>query len=61
MVTTDSRLPVATVAKNIICENEDLVETETKITRPSVNYARDWLDQLFLFTGLVWSVKGFQL
>ena len=45
MVTTDSRLPVATVAKNINSENEDLVETETKITRPSVNYARDWLDQ----------------
>ena len=25
-------------------------------TRPSVNYAKDWLDQLFLFPGLE---KGF--
>ena len=33
-----------------------------KRTRPSVNYAKDWLDQLFLFPGLVWSTeKGFQL
>ena len=23
-------------------------------TRPSVNYVKDWLDQLFLFPGLVW-------
>ena len=30
-------------------------------TRPSVNYAKDWLGQLFLFPGLVWSWKGFQL
>ena len=26
-------------------------------TRPSVNYAKDWLDQLFLFPGLVWYGK----
>ena len=26
-------------------------------TRPSVNYAKDWLDHLFLFPGLVWSTK----
>ena len=24
------------------------------ITRPSVNYAKDWLDQFFLIPGLVW-------
>ena len=23
-------------------------------TRPSVNYAKDWLGQLFLISGLVW-------
>ena len=27
-----------------------------KETRPSVNYAKDWLDQLFLFPGVE---KGF--
>ena len=32
-----------------------------KDTRPSVNYAKDWLGQLFLFPGLVWSSKGFRL
>ena len=26
-------------------------------TRPSVNYAKHWLDQLFLISGLVWSGK----
>ena len=26
---------------------------------PSINYAKDWLDHLFLFSGLVWSGKGF--
>ena len=30
-------------------------------TRPSVNYAKDWLDQSFLFPGLVWRGKGFHL
>ena len=30
-------------------------------TRPSVNYAKDWLDQLFPFSGIVWSGKGFHL
>ena len=28
-------------------------------TRPSVNYAKDWLDHSFLFPGLVWSEKEF--
>ena len=31
------------------------------MTRPRVNYAKDWLDHLFLFPGLVWSVKGFHM
>ena len=30
------------------------------MTRPSVNYEKDWLDQLFLFSNLVWSGKGFR-
>ena len=30
-------------------------------TRPSVNYAKDWVDQLFVFLGHVWSGKGFHL
>ena len=30
-----------------------------KKTRPSVNYAKDWLDHSFLFPGLVWSEKEF--
>ena len=30
-----------------------------KSTRPSVNYAKDWLDHSFLFPGLVWSEKEF--
>ena len=30
-----------------------------KKTRPSVNYAKDWLDHSFLFPGLVWSEKDF--
>ena len=30
-------------------------------TRPSVNYAKDWLDQLFLIPGLVWCGKGYHL
>ena len=29
--------------------------------RHSVNYAKDWLDHLFLFPGLFWSVKGFHM
>ena len=29
------------------------------ITRPSVNYAKDWVDRVFLFPGLVWSAKRF--
>ena len=32
----------------------------TKATRPSVNYAKDWLDQFSLTPGLVWSAKGTQ-
>ena len=28
-------------------------------TRPSVNYAKDWLDHSFLFPGLVWPEKEF--
>ena len=28
-------------------------------TRPSVNYAKDWLDHSFPFLGLVWSEKEF--
>ena len=30
-------------------------------TRPCVNYAKDWLDQLFLIPGLVWCGKGYHL
>ena len=30
-----------------------------KMTRPSVNYAKDRLDHSFLFPGLVWSEKEF--
>ena len=30
-------------------------------TRPSVNYAKDWLDQFFLIPGQVWSGKGYHL
>ena len=30
-------------------------------TRPSVNYANNWLDQIFPFPGLVWPGKGFYL
>ena len=30
-------------------------------TRPSVNYANDWLDQLIPFPGLAWSGKEFHL
>ena len=33
----------------------------TKITRPSVNHAKDWLGQLFLIPGLVWSGKEYRL
>ena len=29
------------------------------ITRPSVNFAKDWLDHSFPFPGLVWSEKEF--
>ena len=32
-----------------------------KETRLSVKYAKDWLDQSFLFSGLVWSGKGFHI
>ena len=28
-------------------------------TRPSVNYAKDWMDHSFVFPCLVWSGKGF--
>ena len=28
------------------------------LTRPGVNYAKDWLDHSFLFPGLVWSEKS---
>ena len=31
------------------------------ITRPSVNYAKDWLDQLFHIPCLIWSGKEFHL
>ena len=31
------------------------------LRRPGVNYAKDWLDQFFLFPGLVWSVIGYHL
>ena len=30
-------------------------------TRPSANYAKDWLDQLFPIPGLVWRGKGYHL
>ena len=32
-----------------------------KPTSPSVNYAKDWLDQLFLIPGPAWSGKGYDL
>ena len=31
------------------------------VIRASVNYAKDGLDQLFLFPGLFWSLKGFHI
>ena len=34
---------------------------KSKCTRPSVNYAKDWLDQLFFISGLAWSGKGYHL
>ena len=34
---------------------ETRIETKIKTTRPSVNYAKDWLDQLLLIPGLVLS------
>ena len=41
------------------CESE-IPQSKGTGTRPSVNYAKDWLDQSFLFpAGLVWSGKGF--
>ena len=36
-----------------------LALTVTNWTRPSVNYAKDWLNHSFLFPGLVWSEKEF--
>ena len=30
-------------------------------TRPSVNYKKDWLGQLYLIPRLVWSGKGYHL
>ena len=36
-------------------------KVEIELERPSVNYAKYWLDQLFPFPGLVWSGKGFHI
>ena len=37
---------------------ENTIE-KAQMTRPSVNYAKDWLDQLILIHGLFWSGKVF--
>ena len=39
------------------------IDTEPKAgqTRHSVNYAKDWLEKLFTFHGLMWSGKGFHI
>ena len=37
-----------------------LLDENIKNTKPSVNYAKDWLDQ-FLINGLVWSEKVYHL
>ena len=39
--------------------SDELIGWSYEITRPSVNYAKDWLDHSFLFPGLVWSEKEF--
>ena len=39
----------------------DNLEEIVDVTRPSVNYAKDWLDQSFLSPGLVWSKNDFSL
>ena len=41
------------------CSDKDFREKLLDTTRPSVNYAKDWLGQLFLIPGLVWSRKGY--
>ena len=44
-------------------QNLQFIKCLTKIQRkrPSVNYAKDWHDQLFLIRDLVWSGKGYHL
>ena len=39
--------------------SDELIGWSYEITRPSVNYAKDWLDHSFHFPGLVWSEKEF--
>ena len=39
--------------------NASIIVDAKTIANTIVNYARDWLDQSFLFPGLVWSKKGF--
>ena len=34
--------------------NHSYYNWDALLTRPSANYAKDWLDQLFIFLGLVW-------
>ena len=41
--------------------NFDFYFAKRKITRPSVNHAKDYIGQLFLIPGLVWSGKGYHL
>ena len=43
---------------SILCGTHQISRKET---RPSVNYAKDWLGQLFLIPGLVSSGKGYHL
>ena len=43
---------------SILCGTHQM---SRKKTRPSVNYAKDWLGQLFLIPGLVLSGKGYHL
>ena len=40
-------------------QQKQIMQVMTLMTRPSVNYAKDWLNHSFLFPGLVWSEKEF--
>ena len=51
----DSSLPTIWISITSALSKVNIVKCEIMIkTRTSVNDAKDWLDQLFLFPGLVW-------